>query len=795
MRYEEFYNEQVVKYKKRRTFLTKKLPFILIGSAILLSIILVLFFTSGTPYEYGISNLKYGDTIQNTPKSFLASAKYEFLVDEKYQDEQPKKPGTYSYRIASTSIFGITKYSKDYEFVIEKGKAIISIEDKEVDYGFEPKKITSNLPYDQKISSYTISYEDKHQLTTNAWVSDVTIIDSDGLDITDYYDLEFPKTEITFSKVPLVISLKDKEKVYDGKPLEYQGVDDYTIEGLINGNEEVCIEVEGSQTFVGSSEYKITSVVIKDENGNPYETYDYVFESGLLTVTEKEISFTTEDVSVSYNGDVQVFDSYKIDEEIVDTVTVEPQEVNLAGTYSYKLTPKFINSDGVDVSDCYSVNYTYGEIVVEAVKAKVIIDDLEKEYSGETIFDATYTLDSGNLFDADLKIKVESDIREVGSGTIHLKSYTLIKNGVDISNSVLLEFKDGNITINKKDLTIRPKSDEKEYDGLGFTTSKIEQEGLVIGDLLTFQSVCNEVEIGDRVITIDESTISITYNDKDVSNCYNIETETASLTIKKRKLKIKVYGTDITYGEIPTFSFVCGTSEGLLSNDTVSINSYDYTMNIGDNDVDVSDYEISDGIDIHNELYDVTIVKGKYTINKKVLNVALGSKSKTYDGNPFGVSASDYYISSGELLSTDQIYFVPSEDTITNVGTKVILVEAENVIILNENLEDVTSCYEIGFKSGSVTVTPRVVNITTGSITKQYDFDVLTCNEASVSGLVSGQVIEIEITGELFFVGSASNTVGKIRVYSSNAIDAIDLTENYTFKVYEGTLTYTERSA
>ena len=140
-------------------------------------------------------------------------------------------------------------------------------------------------------------------------------------------------------------------------------------------------------------------------------------------------------------------------------------------------------------------------------------------------------------------------------------------------------------------------------------------------------------------------------------------------------------------------------------------------------------------------------------------------------------------------------YFVPSEDTITNVGTKVILVEAENVIILNENLEDVTSCYEIGFKSGSVTVTPRVVNITTGSITKQYDFDVLTCNEANVSGLVSGQVIEIEITGELFFVGSASNTVGKIRVYSSSAIDAIDLTENYTFKVYEGTLTYTERSA
>ena len=53
----------------------------------------------------------------------------------------------------------------------------------------------------------------------------------------------------------------------------------------------------------------------------------------------------------------------------------------------------------------------------------------------------------------------------------------------------------------------------------------------------------------------------------------------------------------------------------------------------------------------------------------------------------------------------------------------------------------------------------------------------------------------MKFTGELFYVGSIANTISEIKVYSSPDENAIDLTSNYTFKIYEGTLTYTERSA
>ena len=795
MRYEEFYNEQINKYKKRRTFLTKKLPFLLIGIFILLSILLALFFTSGIPYEYGISNVEFGDSIENAPKSFLASAKYEFLVDGVYQEEAPTKPGTYSYRIASTNIFGITKYSSDYEFKIEKGKAKIYIEDSEVDYGFDPNKIVSDLPYDKKISSYQIHYEDKRKLTTEAWVSDVTIIDSNGLDVTSYYDLEFPKTEITFTKVPLIISLKDKEKIYDGTPLKFEGEEDYTIEGLINGDEDVFIEVEGSQTKVGSSKYNVKSVTIKDKNGNIYETYDYVFEEGNLTVLEREITFTTEDIATTYNGENQEFDSYTLDEEITDSIKVDPISVMLAGTYNYQLTPKFINSDGEDVSNCYKVNYSFGEIVVEPAEAKVLIDNLEKEYSGSTTYSASYTLESGNLFDASLTLEVESELREVGIGKTHLKSYTLTKDGIDVSDSINLEFVDGSITITKKDLTIKPKNMEKEYDGLGFETTLLEQEGLVPQDVLSFTSICTNTEIGNQKLVIDDETISITYKGKDVSSCYNIIMEDATLKITKRKLKIKTYANNITYGDTPTPFYVCGSDEGLLDGDILEVNSYDYTMIIGENDCYASDYSITNGMDHHEDFYDITVVKGTFTISKKELSISVLNKSKTYDGNILGVNDSDYYISSGELLSTDSITFIPSEETLVNVGTKVIVITLENISITSSYLGDVTSCYEIAFNPGTITITPRVIHITTGSITKSYDFGVLTCHEANVSGLASGQVIDMKFTGELFYVGSIANTISEIKVYSSLDENAIDLTSNYTFKIYEGTLTYTERSA
>ena len=789
MRYEEFYNEQLLKFKRRRAFLTKKLPFIIIGALILLSIIVTLFFTSGIPYEFELDNIVYGDVIDNTPKSFLASAKYEYLVDGDYVDTMPDMPGKYYYRVATRNVFGVVKYSSDYEFEIEKASAIIEITDTKVDYGKLPQNIKSNLPRDKKITSFDVIMEDNHKLTTYAWVSNVVIVDESGKDITKYYDLEFSKTEITIEKAPIVITLPDKEKEYDGIPLRHNDEDtsDFLVSGLLNGDEIVKIKTKGSQTLVGESEYNIESVTVEDSNGNSYETYEYVYESAKLKVTPKNIKFTTENVSKEYNGENQEFSDYKIDKEIPDDVIVSPINVNLAGKYEYKLEPKLNDKDGNDVTGCYNILYSFGTITITKAYVKVKLNDLNVTYNGNTVFTDEYTVLEGDLFNSNIELNVQSSIRSSGEGTISYYSGNVIKNNKNVSDSFNIEYVDGTIKINKKELVINLKNASKEYDGNTYETFEFEQEGVQYGDRISVKSKSEGIEIGDSIISVDE--ISITHDDEDVLSCYDITTNNATLTITKRNVNVTISNAEIIYGSSPSFSYEV---EGLLENDVFDMTDYIYSSNIGDNEVDIESYSISNGIINRDDYYEVTIKKGNLKVLKKSLELSMYKKSKIYDGTSLTVNASDYYISKGALLASDSITFIASDYSILDVGSQVVPFNQSNVLITNSSDEDVTNCYDIKYNDGNLAISPKTLIITTGSITKPYDFTVLTWEEYSQSGLIIGDRIEIEITGKLYYIGETSNTVGNVTIYDSNDRD---VTSNYVFTIYEGTLMFTERSA
>lgn len=786
MRYEQFYNEQVELYKKRRIFLTKKLPLIFLGIGILLAAILALFFTSGIPYDYGIHDLKYGTSVGAAPKSFLASAEYQYLIDGEYTTVAPEEPGTYTYRVASKSIFGITKYSKEGTFTITKGLVTVKILDDTVDYGVDPSNIKTNLPYDESLSSYKISYENKHLLTTNAWVSDIVISDSEGNDITSYYEIETPAKEITFTKIPVVITLKDKEKEYDGTPLTYSSAEDYTIEGLVNGDEEISIEVNGSQTLVGTSEYSVTSVLITDSNGISYETYDYVFNPGKLTVIEKNITLTTEDTILTYNGEDQELSSYTLSATINDTVLLTPLIVNLVGEYEYALSPTFQNEAGEDVSSCYKVDYVFGKVTVNPAFISISLKDKTEEYTGGTSFEAEYEVTSGSLFGATLQIIGESSIREVGTGDFVVKSYAVYKGTANVTTSYQIDFTDSFITITPKEITVKPKNVTKEYDGTSYEATITTMDGLASGDKFNGKVSSTGVDIGTYDISFDSYTIFA--NGIDVTSSYSITEEVGTLTITKINAEISIEDLEITYGESLSFTY---TSSGLFDGDTVTVNSYTFSTNVGENEISTTDYQVWNGSLDHTDLYEFTINKGILTINKKGLTLAIYSKSKTYDGTPLGVSTSDYYILEGELNSTDFITYLPSSTTLTNVGEQVIAFDETNITIKNSFDADVKDFYSITYIEGKITITKRELIITTGSISKPYDYGVLTYDSYTYSGLVSGHTIEIEITGELFYIGSTENTAENAKVLFGTE----NVTSNYLITIYEGTLTYTERGA
>ena len=115
------------------------------------------------------------------------------------------------------------------------------------------------------------------------------------------------------------------------------------------------------------------------------------------------------------------------------------------------------------------------------------------------------------------------------------------------------------------------------------------------------------------------------------------------------------------------------------------------------------------------------------------VTVTTGSATKVYDGTP--LSAEDVTVTG----LPDGFSIIATADTeLTDAGT------AENTVtayqVLDDNGEDVTEYYpDIAIESGTLTVEPAPLRVSTGSASKIYDGKKLTNSDASVSGFVNGE--------------------------------------------------------
>ena len=106
----------------------------------------------------------------------------------------------------------------------------------------------------------------------------------------------------------------------------------------------------------------------------------------------------------------------------------------------------------------------------------------------------------------------------------------------------------------------------------------------------------------------------------------------------------------------------------------------------------------------------------------------------------------------------------------------------ESYKITNAEGVDVTNCYSnIVTSAGKLTVNPITtpIVVTAGSDTKVYDGTELTKNTYTYTDgvLLSGDMLEVTITGSQKFAGSSNNSVSDVKVMRGEE----DITSNYTF--------------
>ena len=273
------------------------------------------------------------------------------------------------------------------------------------------------------------------------------------------------------------------------------------------------------------------------------------------------------------------------------------------------------------------------------------------------------------------------------------------------------------------------------------------------GKYIVSKAIDGKLEIGKAAVTLKSATLSKKYDGNALVNG-----DTA--------LEIE---SGFAEGEGATYNFT--GSQTVVGS---SANAFSYELN-GNTNID--NYEISK----QEGTLTVTNREAKYEITVKA-----NSATATYDGKEheavgvetyeFTVEGNSYTVSG---LSTEDPKQKDAGSYTNNItGTPVVTDKEGNVV---------TSEFEVKTENGSLTITPRQVNLTSESASKPYDGTPLT--RPSVTGgdgFVAGEVTDIRATGSVTNVseGEVTNAITYATGEKFNA-------DNYNITREEGRLSIT----
>ncbi len=616
----------------------------------------------------------------------------------------------------------------------------------------------------------------------------VTINDG-GTDVTSNYDITYVDGSLEVTARPITIKPEDATKVYDGTELT-SDVTEITSGALVNGH-TIDITTSGSQLNVGTSTNSILTVTINDGGTDVTSNYDITYVDGSLEVTARPITIKPEDATKVYDGteltsDIAEVTSGALVNGHTITITTSGNQTNV-GTSTNSILTVTINDGGTDVTSNYDITYVDGSLEVTPRPITIKPEDATKVYDGTELTSDVTEVTSGTLVNGHtITITTSGSQTNVGTSTNSILTVTIDDGGTDVTSNYDITFIDGSLEVTPRPISVQTNSETKVYDGTAlFNENYIITLGtLVTGDTIdvTDNTDITNVGVVDNVLTLEilDSLLN------DVTSNYNITFVNGTLEVTPRSISVqtnsetKVYDGTALFNE--NYIITLGT---LVTGDTIDVTDNTDITNVGVVD-NVLTLEIlnSELIDVTRN-YNITFDYGTLEVTPRPISIQTNSDSKVYDGT--ALFNENYTITSGTLVGGDTINVIDNTDII-NVGV------VDNVLtleILDSELIDVTSNYNITYENGSLEVTVRPITIKPEDATKVYDGTELISDVAEVisGALVNGHTIDITTSGSQLNVGTSTNNILTAIVFDGTN----DVTSNYDITYEDGSLEVTPR--
>ena len=558
----------------------------------------------------------------------------------------------------------------------------------------------------------------------------------------------------------------------------------YQVNYFLNGTEQKVADSE-TQSAPWGSEVAASNLAkaIDGYTVVPGQTATATVELDGSTVINiyyyQNVTLTANSATTEYTGGLQHVEGYTCDvaDAAFASVTLLGGKGTDAGDYPYTFasgTAGMVSTDGK-----YIVAKTNdGKLVINSNSQQVVVkikgntgggkyDGEEHSVEGYAVSyvvggaasaGAPAGFDAGDISFAGTAKVTGTD---AGSYPMGLDAGDFGYAGRNFSN-VSFEVEDGQLTISKREVVVKPKDASRVFNGEALEASEWEVAEGSPDQFLAGQGISDPVFSGSQTApgTSESSIVSWGYPENTKAGNYEIRTEKGTLNVTSRgaaeTITVEANSTSATYdggthsaAGLKTTEFVVGgkayTVSGLSTEDPSAADAGTYTNNV------TGTAKVSDaaGNDVTNE-FAVEIKDGSLVIDPAEATIRPKDASKPYDGTPLVASEFE----AAGFVGGDGVAGVTYGGSQTDAG------ESGSTIAAYEAAGSTKLAnYKITLGEGRLEVTANaekvVVTIRENSATFPYDGEAKTAEGYEVAKISSALYKE----GDFAFVGDAAHKV------------------------------------
>lgn len=558
----------------------------------------------------------------------------------------------------------------------------------------------------------------------------------------------------------------------------------YQVNYFLNGTEQKVADSE-TQSAPWGSEVAASNLAkaIDGYTAVPGQTATATVELDGSTVINiyyyQNVTLTANSATTEYTGELQHVEGYTCDvaDAAFASVTLLGGKGTDAGDYPYTFasgTAGTVSTDGK-----YIVAKTNdGKLVINSNSQQIVVkikgntgggkyDGEEHSVEGYAVSyvvggaasaGAPAGFDAGDISFAGTAKVTGTD---AGSYPMGLDAGDFSYAGRNFSN-VSFEVEDGQLTISKREVVVKPKDASRVFNGEALEASEWEVAEGSPDQFLAGQGISDPVFSGSQTApgTSESSIVSWGYPENTKAGNYEIRTEKGTLNVTSRgaaeTITVEANSTSATYdggthsaAGLKTTEFVVGgkayTVSGLSTEDPSAADAGTYTNNV------TGTAKVSDaaGNDVTSE-FAVEIKDGSLVIGPAEATIRPKDASKPYDGTPLVASEFE----AAGFVGGDGVAGVTYGGSQTDAG------ESGSTIAAYEAAGSTKLAnYKITLGEGRLEVTANaekvVVTIRENSATFPYDGEAKTAEGYEVAGISSALYKE----GDFAFVGDAAHKV------------------------------------